>query len=150
MGITDLAIVYQDTAFGREFLADATSALMPTGKAAAPKGFKLDAEGTQVAAVVAQAIAAKPMAVLLGTAGDVTALLVNEFKKVSPSTPLAATSVALSGDNLRQLGSKTAGLALSMVLPDAGRTSVPWFANTKRPCAPLDSRNFRHAASRAM
>ena len=124
MDITDLAIVYQDTAFGREFLADATAALKATGKAVAPKGFKLDAEGTQVAAVVAQAVAAKPMAVLLGTAGDVTALLVNEFKKVSPSTPLAATSVALSGDNLRQLGGKTAGLALSMVLPDAGRTSV--------------------------
>ena len=63
-------------------------------------------------------------ALLLGTAGDVTAALVNEFKKVSPSTPLAATSVALSGDNLRQLGGKTAGLALSMVLPDSGRTSV--------------------------
>jgi ABC-type branched-subunit amino acid transport system substrate-binding protein len=37
---------------------------------------------------------------------------------------LAATSVALSGDNLRQLGGKASGIALSMVLPDAGRTSV--------------------------
>lgn len=124
MGITDLAIVYQDTAFGREFLADVTAALKATGQAAAPKAFKLDAEGKGVEGVVAQAVAAKPMAVLLGTAGDVTAVLVNEFKKVSPSTPLAATSVALSGDNLRQLGSKTAGLALTMVMPDAGRTSV--------------------------
>lgn len=124
MGITDLAIVYQDTVFGREFLADVTAALKSTGQTAAPKAFKLDAEGKGVESVVGQAVAAKPMAVLLGTAGDVTAALVNEFKKVSPSTPLAATSVALSGDNLRQLGGKTAGLALSMVLPDSGRTSV--------------------------
>ena len=63
-------------------------------------------------------------AVLLGTAGDITATLVNEFKKVSPCTPLVATSVALSGDNLRQLGGKASGIALSMVLPDAARTSV--------------------------
>eukprot|EP01030_Chromulinospumella_sphaerica_P005497 gene5497-5376_t len=124
MGITDLAIVYQDTVFGREFLADVTAALKSTGQTTAPKAFKLDAEGKGVESVVGQAVAAKPMAVLLGTAGDVTAALVNEFKKVSPSTPLAATSVALSGDNLRQLGGKTAGLALSMVLPDSGRTSV--------------------------
>ncbi len=124
MGITDLAIVYQDTVFGREFLADVTAALKSTGQTAAPKAFKLDAEGKGVESVVGQAVAAKPMAVLLGTAGDVTAALVNEFKKASPSTPLAATSVALSGDNLRQLGGKTAGLALSMVLPDSGRTSV--------------------------
>ena len=124
MGITDLAIVYQDTVFGREFLADVTAALKSTGQTTAPKAFKLDAEGKGVESVVGQAVAAKPMAVLLGTAGDVTAALVNEFKKISPSTPLAATSVALSGDNLRQLGGKTAGLALSMVLPDSGRTSV--------------------------
>ena len=124
MGITDLAIVYQDTVFGREFLTDVTAALKSTGQTAAPKAFKLDAEGKGVESVVGQAVAAKPMAVLLGTAGDVTAALVNEFKKVSPSTPLAATSVALSGDNLRQLGGKASGLALSMVLPDSGRTSV--------------------------
>ena len=124
MGITDLAIVYQDTVFGREFLADVTAALKSTGQTTAPKAFKLDAEGKGVESVVGQAVAAKPMAVLLGTAGDVTAALDNEFKKVSPSTPLAATSVALSGDNLRQLGGKASGLALSMVLPDSGRTSV--------------------------
>ena len=92
-------------------------------KQPAPKAFKLDAQGAQVADVVGKAVAAKPNAVLLGTAGDITATLVNEFKKVSPSTPLAATSVALSGDNLRQLGGKASGIALSMVLPDAARTS---------------------------
>lgn len=123
MGISDLAIVYQDTAFGREFLADVKTALL-AAKQPAPKAFKLDAAGTQVNDVVKQAVAAKPNAVLLGTAGDVSATLINEFKKVSPSTPLAATSVALSGDNLRQLGGKASGVALSMVLPDAGRTSV--------------------------
>src|SRR3989344_5675794 len=123
MGMNDLAIVYQDTAFGREFLADVNKA-MAAAKQPAPKAFKLDAQGAQVPGVVGKAVAAKAAAVLLGTAGDVTATLVNEFKKVSSSTPLAATSVALSGDNLRQLGGKASGIALSMVLPDAARTSV--------------------------
>src|SRR3989338_4291932 len=123
MGMNDLAIVYQDTAFGREFLADVNKA-MAAAKQPAPKAFKLDAQGAQVPDVVGKAVAAKAAAVLLGTAGDVTATLVNEFKKVSSSTPLAATSVALSGDNLRQLGGKASGIALSMVLPDAARTSV--------------------------
>ena len=122
MGITELAVVHQDTAFGREFLADVTNA-MAAAKQPVPKAFKLDAQGAQVANVVGKAVAAKPNAVLLGTAGDITATLVNEFKKVSPSTPLAATSVALSGDNLRQLGGKASGIALSMLLPDATRTS---------------------------
>ena len=90
----------------------------------APKAFKLDAKGEQVAQVVQQALGANPMTVLLGTAGDVSAALVNEFRKVSPSTPLAATSVAFSGENLRQLGAKAGGLAVSMVMPDATRTSV--------------------------
>jgi len=123
MGMNDLAIVYQDTAFGREFLADVNKA-MAAAKQPAPKAFKLDAQGAQVPDVVGRAVAAKAAAVLLGTAGDVTATLVHEFKKVSSSTPLAATSVALSGDNLRQLGGKASGIALSMVLPDAARTSV--------------------------
>mgnify|MGYP000920864544 CR=1 FL=1 len=123
MGITDLAIVYHDTAFGREFLADVNNALKAANQPE-PKAFKLDAKSTQVNEVVRQAIAAKPTTVLLGTAGDVSAELVTAFKKASPSMPLAATSVALSGDNLRQLGGRAAGLALSMVLPDAGRTSV--------------------------
>ena len=103
-------------------LADVTNA-MAAAKQPVPKAFKLDAQGAQVANVVGKAVAAKPNAVLLGTAGDITATLVNEFKKVSPSTPLAATSVALSGDNLRQLGGKASGIALSMLLPDATRTS---------------------------
>lgn len=120
MGITELAVVYQDTAFGRELLADVSKA-MAAAKQPAPKAFKLDAQGAQVADVVGKAVAAKPNAVLLGTAGDITATLVNEFKKVSPSTPLAATSVALSGDNLRQLGGKASGIALSMLLPEATR-----------------------------
>jgi len=84
---------------------------------------KTTGEKVTLTTVVGKAVAAKPNAVLLGTAGDITATLVNEFKKVSPSTPLAATSVALSGDNLRQLGGKASGIALSMVLPDAARTS---------------------------
>lgn len=123
MGISDIAIVYQDTAFGREFLADAQSALT-AAKQPAPKIFKLDAAGKQTGDVVRQALASRPNAVLLGTAGAASALLINEFKKVSPSTPLAATSVALSGEDLRQLGTKAAGVALSMVLPDALRTNV--------------------------
>ena len=141
MGISDLAIVYQDTAFGREFLADVKSALQ-AAKQPAPKAFKLDAAGAQVNDVVKQAVAAKPNAVLLGTAGDVSATLINEFKKVSPSTPLAATSVALSGDNLRQLGGKASGVALSMVLPDAGRTSVALVREYQRAMRALGFQEF--------
>ena len=54
MGITDLAIVYQDTAFGREFLADATAALKATGKALSPASaavtFDVSGYGARIAA----------------------------------------------------------------------------------------------------
>ena len=59
-------------------LADVTNA-MAAAKQPVPKAFKLDAQGAQVANVVGKAVAAKAAAVILGTAGDVTATLVNEF-----------------------------------------------------------------------
>ena len=141
MGITDLAVVYQDTAFGKEFLADVNNALKAVNQPA-PKAFKLDAKGEQVATVVQQTLASKPMTVLLGTAGDVSAALINEFRKVSASTPLAATSVALSGENIRQLGTKAGGLALSMVMPDASRTSVALVRDYQRAMRAVNQQEF--------
>lgn len=123
MGITELAVVYQDTAFGQEFLSDVKAALK-AAKQPEPKAFKLDAKGAKAAEVAQQALAAKPMALVLGTSGEPSVLLINELKKISPSIPLATTSVALSGDSLRQLGSKASGLAISMVLPDAARGTL--------------------------
>lgn len=141
MGITDLAVVYQDTAFGKEFLADVNLALKAANQPA-PKAFKLDTKGEQVASVVQQTLAAKPMTVLIGTAGDVSAALISEFRKVSASTPLAATSVALSGENVRQLGAKAGGLALSMVMPDATRTSLAVVRDYQRAMLAIGHQEF--------
>ena len=123
MGFDSLAVVSQETTFGREFLADVVASA-EARKVRLVAQVALDADARRAPEVVQQVLAAKPSAVVLGTAGDASVALVKQFRKLSPSLPLAASSVALSGENLRQLGALSSGLALTLVLPDAGRTSV--------------------------
>jgi ABC-type branched-subunit amino acid transport system substrate-binding protein len=124
MGIKNLAIVYLDNPFGKEVLANATSAL-------AKLNIKLDAhvalavDGKNLADVVEQVAAANPMAVLLGTAGSSSASLVTALKKSSPSRPIAGLSVALTGDDLKALGASGSGVAITMVFPDPFKGKSP-------------------------
>jgi ABC-type branched-subunit amino acid transport system substrate-binding protein len=124
MGIKDLGIVYLDNGFGKEVLADATAALQAQGiKAVAQAALATD--GKNLDAVVAQVMAGKPAAVLLGTAGAASAGLITALKKASPMLPLAGLSVTLTADGLKQLGAAGSGLALTMVFPDPYRAKTP-------------------------
>ena len=123
MGIKDLGIVYLDNGYGREVLADATAEL-------ATKGAKpvvhaaLATDGKNLNEVVSQIMAAKPAAVLLGTAGTASVGLIEALKKASPMMPLAGQSVTLSGAELKVLGAAGSGLALTMVFPDPYRAKT--------------------------
>jgi ABC-type branched-subunit amino acid transport system substrate-binding protein len=125
MEIRNLGIVYLDNSFGKEVLADATRELEALGLKASSQ-VSLAADGKNLPAVLQQVLAAKPGAVLLGTAGAVSVGLIAGLKKASPLLPMAGLSVALSSDGLRQLGTAGQGLALSMVFPDParGKTAV--------------------------
>jgi len=117
MGIKDLAIVYLDNGFGKEVLADANRELAAQGIQALAQ-VALATDGKNLDQVVQQALAAKPGAVLLGTAGAASVGLIAGLKKVSPMLPLAGLSVTLTSDGLKQLGTAGQGVALTMVFPD--------------------------------
>lgn len=123
MGIKDLGVVYLDNAFGKELLTDATAALatkgvQPTVQAA------LAADGKNLTDVVAQIVAAKPSAVLLGTAGAASVSLIDALRKAVPMTLLVGQSMTLSADDLKILGAAGAGVALTMLFPDPHRAKV--------------------------
>ncbi len=120
MGIGNIAIVYLDNPFGKEVLADTQRALAVKGVKAIAE-VALAADGKNLDAAVAQLIAAKPAAVVLGTAGAASTGLVAAIKKISPLMPIAGLSVALTSDGIAQLGAAAAGIAITMVFPDANR-----------------------------
>jgi len=124
MGIKDLGIVYLDNAFGREVLADANAELQARGAKPFVHAAALAADSKNVAEVVSQVMAAKPAAVLLGTAGVASVALIEALKKVSPLMPLAGQSMTLSGAELKSLGAAGSGLALTMVFPDPNRAKT--------------------------
>jgi ABC-type branched-subunit amino acid transport system substrate-binding protein len=126
MGLTDLVIVYQNNTFGREIAPSMQAAVksLNEGTAVALRQVVLQEGETAVGLAADQAMNPRPQAVILATAGDITVDLITSLRKISRKTPLATTSVALSGTNLRQLGDQAAGLALTMVVPDANHTSV--------------------------
>jgi branched-chain amino acid transport system substrate-binding protein len=117
MNIKDLAIVYLDNAFGKEVLADAQKALT-ANNVKSLASVALATDGKNLADVVNQVMAAKPAAVLLGTAGAASASLIAALKVASPLMPIAGLSVALTADGLKQLGAAAQGVALTMVFPN--------------------------------
>jgi branched-chain amino acid transport system substrate-binding protein len=120
MGIKNLAIVYLDNGFGKEVRDDAVHALQSQGIQATAV-VALATDGNNMGDAVNQALAGKPAAVLLGTAGAASAGLITALRKASPMLPMAGLSVTLTADGVKNLGAAGTGLALTMVFPDALR-----------------------------
>jgi branched-chain amino acid transport system substrate-binding protein len=120
MGIKDIAIIYLDNGYGKEILGDAQRALAASSvKPVAEVALAID--GKNIDDVVARALASKPAAVFLGTAGAASTGLVMALKKASPLLPVAGLSVTFTSEGIAQLGKLASGIAISMVIPDATR-----------------------------
>ncbi|WP_296444718.1 ABC transporter substrate-binding protein [Rhodoferax sp. UBA5149] len=118
MGIRDLAMVYLDNPYGKEVAQDATRALTASGVKAVAM-VPLATDGKNLDSVVAAVLAAKPSAVLLGTAGAATTGLVAKLKQASSMMPIAGVSASLTQAGVKELGGKAQGIAITMVFPDA-------------------------------
>ncbi len=123
MGLKGIAVAYQDNAYGREMLDDATRALAAQGHKPALQ-VAVATDGRNLAGAVAQVAAARPAAVLLATAGTVSVGLVRGLRKSAPGVLLTGLSPTLPSDSLRQLGEDGSGIALSMVVPDPHRARL--------------------------
>lgn len=116
MGLKGIGIVHLDNAYGREMLEDATRELAGQGLQPALQ-LAVATDGKNVAEVLDKVLAAHPSAVLLATAGTVSADLVRGLRKHSPGLLLAGLSVTLPNDSLVGLGKDARGMALTMVVP---------------------------------
>jgi ABC-type branched-subunit amino acid transport system substrate-binding protein len=121
MGIRDLAVVYLDNVYGREIAEDAKRALAQVNIRATAL-VPLAVDGKNMAEAVANALASKPSAILLGTAGAATTSLVANLKKASPMLPIAGVSPALTQDGIKTLGPVVKGIGVTIVYPDANQT----------------------------
>lgn len=122
MTITNIAIVYLDNSFGKEVLKDASAALAAQNVRPAAQ-IALAVDGKNLPEVLAKLEAAKPAAVLLGTAGAASTALIRGIRERSPIMPIAGLSVALSSAGVKELASRAQGMALTTVFPDPVRSS---------------------------
>jgi branched-chain amino acid transport system substrate-binding protein len=121
MGIKDLAMVYTDNGYGKEVLADAVRVLGEVGiKTVAQVALAIDGKNTETA--VASLLAAKPSAVLLGTAGPTSTAVVAAMRRASPGIPIACISPSLAQDGIKQLGEAAKGIAVTLVFPNPEQT----------------------------
>jgi len=141
MGIHNLGIAYMDNQFGKEILADATSVLTAHDmKPAVQAALAIDGRNAQE--VATQIMAAKPAAVLLGTSGASSVALIAALKKISPLLPIAGLSVALVGDDFKNVGAASAGLALTMVFPNPYSARTPVVRDYQSAMRAVGSKEF--------
>ena len=118
MRLDSLAIVYLDNGFGKELRQVGSEALKKKGiKAVAEVAVATDGKGLED--TVKAVLASRPSALLLFTAGTVSAPIVEAVRAVSPGMPIAGLSVTFSTAALKQLGANASGIATTMVVPDA-------------------------------
>jgi branched-chain amino acid transport system substrate-binding protein len=124
MGLKDLAIVYLDNPFGKELLGVASASLKEVGvKAVAQEALATD--GKNIDDVVKGVLTSRPSAMLLLTAGAATTGVTAKVRQAAPELPVAGISVSFTSGGIVQLGEAVAGIALTMVYPDATRTKYP-------------------------
>lgn len=141
MGIHDLAMVYLDNPYGKEVAQDTTRALaLANVKATAMVALSVDGKNLQQ--VVSDTLAAKPSAVLLGTAGDATTTLVASLKKASPMIAIAGVSSAFTEEGLKTLGRAAQGIAITQVYPDAMQTKYPIVRDYQVAMRAMDQSDF--------
>jgi ABC-type branched-subunit amino acid transport system substrate-binding protein len=123
IGIKDIAIIYLDNPFGKEVQKDAEAALVAQGLRAAVS-VALAVDGSNAAAAADAALAAKPGAVLLGTAGSGSAAVLQLIRKQASGLPVVGLSVTMLGVDVVKLGAATQGVALTQVFPDPEKGRV--------------------------
>ena len=141
MNLRDLTIAYLDNGFGKELLQVGLNALSAKGlKAVAQVAVATD--GKNVDSAVSEVLASKASAVLMFTAGNVSATLTAAARKVSPGLPIAGLSVTYTAAGITQLGDSASGIALTMIMPDAQATKHLVVRRYQKAMRALDQTGF--------
>lgn len=124
LGMTSIALVYANDAFGKDAKAHVESALVATGSqlvgAASYEPGTADSSG---AATALRKL--NPQAILIFATGPATAKFVTEYRRTGGGGLLIANS-STSPDVLARLaGHSAGGVGLAQVVPSLSRTSIP-------------------------
>lgn len=141
MGMRDIAVVYLDNPYGKEFLRDAERA-MASYQMRAVGSFALAADGSNNQQVVSQVLDARAGAVLLGTTGTATTSLLLALRSRATALPIAGISVSVISSELPKMGPAARGLALTQVFPDPTKTKLTAVRNYQNMMRAQGSSNF--------
>lgn len=124
VGITKVAMVYQDDGFGNALMAEVKAAA-ETRKLDLPTFIKIDPKAPDFKAAAAAVVQAAPQAVVMGTAG----LTFTGFVKALNATaarPVVYGFSVVSTDTLnRELGATARGIVLAQIMPSLRNAAVP-------------------------
>lgn len=118
MGLSNVAIVYLDNAYGKEVLQDLEAAVKAR-KLQYAGNFKLANDGSNGSNVAQTVADAKPSVVVLAITGTATTSFVTPFRKLMPGLPLVGNSVTFLPAEIKKMGTAIHGSALTMVMPDS-------------------------------
>lgn len=123
MGLRSIAIVHLDNAFGQE-VANNAKRIMDSSRLDVAAQVALAVDASNLDEVIAQTLAARPSAVLLGTSGAATPPIVQRLKAHNPGLPLACLSVAMTSADISQLGDIAKGTLMTRIVPVAHKSSI--------------------------
>jgi ABC-type branched-subunit amino acid transport system substrate-binding protein len=137
-GISAIAVVYLDNAFGKEVLADTQVALAQTELKAPVAAFALAVDGKNADEVAQKIAESNAGAVFLGTTGTGSTDFVLALRKLGSGLPVLGLSVTFT--DINRLGKHIVGLAAASVLPS---TRSKKFAVVRRYWASLEAANMQ-------
>ncbi|MBX3585464.1 MAG: ABC transporter substrate-binding protein [Ramlibacter sp.] len=136
MGSSRIAVVYEDTDFGREAWADAEAAL--ARRKLKPLVVAMQARNDlQVDATVQKVAAAEPQALLLVANTPVAGALIKGLRAKNSPAFIFTTSTVDAEQLVTQLGAAAAGVAVAQGVPNPYKATAPIAMDFKRRIASL-------------
>jgi branched-chain amino acid transport system substrate-binding protein len=124
VGFSNIAIAYQNNAFGTFGVAAAT-ALMDERHLKPAVSVSIETDGSNVADAAAKLAQASPKAVILIAAGSVAQKLVGAYEKDGRTTQFASLSCVATTDFIAQLGTLSHGVIISQTSPYPWGNTLP-------------------------
>ncbi|MFM9927523.1 ABC transporter substrate-binding protein [Variovorax sp. H27-G14] len=133
IGIQSIAVVYQDSAFGKSNLATCEE-LAADYKVKVLKTFPLAITAEDAKAVVSGLAEAKPGAVVMIMAGRMVEVFMRDYRASAGGAPLYTLSVGITDavGSAKRLDGKLAGLVTASIVPPPQALRVPIVADYQR------------------
>jgi len=124
LGITRVAVFYDDDAFGQDVLKAAESSLSQRKMALVARG-RISRGSTDVEQAVKTIAAARPQVVICGSFGKSLVEFVNRMQLTGERPTFYALSFFTAGTSIAQLGPNARGIGVTQVMPNPADIGVP-------------------------